>query len=274
MFQNTQFKLFVAKIIYNILKLFLKEKRTIVRNGISYDIDLSEGIDLSLFLFGNFQKHVIDIPIKEEAVIYDVGANIGAITLNYAADSKVAKVYSFEPTDFAHEKLVKNVSLNPNLEKKIEVVKRFVGDHCDENPGIIAYSSWSLKGDKADHPVHGGTIKEATKTALISLDFFTHHHDIERVDLIKIDIDGLELAVLKGASETIIKCRPKIIFESGLYILKEHGQDFTQFLRFFKELNYNLFNSANMQPINYSNFENTIPSAGTIDILAIPRELA
>lgn len=271
MFQNTQFKIFIAKIIYNFLRLFLKEQRVIKRNGITYEIDLSEGIDLSLFLFGNFQKHVIQKDLKEGAVIYDVGANIGAISLNYAADPKVEKVYSFEPTDFAHEKLTKNISHNPELGKKIEVVKRFVGDHCDENPNIVAYSSWSLKGNKPDHPVHGGTIKEASQTALISLDYFTSHWEIERVDFIKIDIDGLELAVLKGASETIIQHKPNIIFESGLYILKEHGQDFTEFLRFFKELNYNLFNSATMEPINYSNFEKIIPTAGTIDILAKPK---
>ena len=49
----------LARMIYKIVNLIYdKKNRIIKRDGVYYNIDLTEGIDLSLFIFGNFQKHV------------------------------------------------------------------------------------------------------------------------------------------------------------------------------------------------------------------------
>ena len=53
----TQIKIQIAKILYFWVTLFAGKKRRIIkRNGIKYEVDIQEGLDLSLFLFGNFQK--------------------------------------------------------------------------------------------------------------------------------------------------------------------------------------------------------------------------
>src|SRR5256885_82445 len=55
---TTRFKLFAARMIYRGLKLLLRnDRRRIRRRGINYEVDLSEGIDLSIFVFGGFQDH-------------------------------------------------------------------------------------------------------------------------------------------------------------------------------------------------------------------------
>ena len=84
----TRVKIGIARILYKGLPpRYRKQKQRITRGGIRYEADLSEGIDLSLFLFGGFQKHVTHsrfVEIPEDAVILDVGANIGVMTLQFA----------------------------------------------------------------------------------------------------------------------------------------------------------------------------------------------
>lgn len=62
------------------------------------------------------------------------------------------------------------------------------------------------------------------------------------VDLIKIDVEGLELSVLRGATETIKKCRPHIIFECGAeYALRDQGVSRRELYDYFtQDLNYSI----------------------------------
>lgn len=81
----TRIKIFLAKILYKTVTLFVgKEKKTIKRGGVTYEVDLSEGIELSLYLFGSFQKHITKnafLTIKDNFTIIDIGANVGLMTL-------------------------------------------------------------------------------------------------------------------------------------------------------------------------------------------------
>ena len=62
---KTNTKIFIAKIIYFFLSFFLSKKILLIRrNGINWSLDLSEGIDLSIFLFGSFQSKITDSIVK------------------------------------------------------------------------------------------------------------------------------------------------------------------------------------------------------------------
>src|SRR6266702_564828 len=105
----TATKIAIARSIAATLLYFgVNPRRRIRRRGIYYDVDLREGIDLSLFLFGSFQRHVTDV-IKQlvapDGVVIDIGANIGTVTLTIAAYLAEGRIYAFEPTDFAFQKL-------------------------------------------------------------------------------------------------------------------------------------------------------------------------
>lgn len=117
--------------------------------------------------------------------------------------------------------------------------------------------------------VHGGEIKSAEGIGSLSLDHFCKVNAIERVDLIKIDTDGHEMEVLKGATETIKRLRPAIIFEAGLYVIEGNKQEFRDYCRFFDALGYRLLNSSNLKEIDGENYRKHVPEKGTIDILAV-----
>jgi len=274
----TKIRVYVARLIYFILKLLcLKKQRLIRRNGINYKIDLSEGIDLSLFLFGDFQKYIYDnqiLRLSKDSVVFDVGANVGDMTLKFAELVPQGKVYAFEPTHYAFSKLKQNLSLNPALCKSVIPVQCFISYRTEKNPDIKAYASWKInlpaKGEI--HPVHCGTLKSTEGISSITIDAFCRENNIKNIDFIKIDTYGHEWNVLKGAEQMIKQCRPKIIFEIDFSLMKENNTDFHNFYNFFSSLNYKFFNSKNKKHIDINNYFNRIPQKTAINILAIPFE--
>jgi FkbM family methyltransferase len=267
----------LGRILYRTLHLIYREdNRIIVRDGIKYEIDLSEGIDLSLFLFGTFQKHVSQnryLSLPRDAVVFDVGANSGTMALQFAKSVPSGKVYAFEPTFYAFSKFIKNLELNPELAQRIVPIQTFVSSGTSGETTIKAYASWKVGGvvKEAQHHVHGGIEKSAAGISAISLDDFCEQYKIQRLDFIKIDTDGHELEVLKGARKVISKFTPTIIFEIGQYVMNERGISFSDYLEFFEDLAYFLFNSSNLKRIDKYNYHKHIPLKGTIDIITVPK---
>lgn len=273
---TTKIKILLARLLYFAVTLFVgKERRIIKRNGIRYEVDLSEGIDLSLYLFGNFQKHVVEnefFSLPKNAVVFDIGANVGTMTLPYAKSVPKGIVYAFEPTHYALSKLKKNIKLNPVLEKRVKVVNMFASRKTELKPKIKAFSSWKVDLNKNGnvHPIHWGSAKSTSGVKSITLDEFCRKNKIKRVDFIKSDTDGHEPEVLEGARKIIEQFKPVVIFEAGEYPLKDKGLTFKYYLDYFKKLNYSLIDLQHKKKITYGNYNQIIPLLGTIDVMGIP----
>ena len=272
----TRIKIFGARILYRITTLFAgRHRRIIERDGVKYEIDLAEGIELSMFLFGKFQSHITRNPflrLDADGVVIDIGANVGLMALQFAKMVPGGKVYAFEPTHYALERLKKNVGLNPDLGNRIFVINSFVSEHSNTNPAIVAYSSWKVNGERGenDHPVHLGTPKSAEGVPAVSLNDFIAREKPGRVDLIKIDTDGHEYEVLKGAGSVIAQYRPRIIFEIGLYVMDEKKIGFDFYFNYFSDLNYKLIDTKTGVTITMNNYRQYIPKNGSTDLIAIP----
>lgn len=104
-------------------RLYLKYKmtnknRTVIatRGGITYELDLNELIDSSIYYEGCFEPlttAVIDKYVKSGMTVFDIGANIGCHTLRCAKlVGKSGKVIVFEPMSWAFAKLKRNIELN------------------------------------------------------------------------------------------------------------------------------------------------------------------
>ena len=142
---KTHSKVKIAKLIFNILILFgFKKKLIAKKNSINWNLDLSEGIDLSIFLFGTFQSKVVKSIFKiitdhknDKNSFYniiDIGSNIGdkSLSLSKKLLNKNFfdfKIFSIEPTDYAFKKQIKNINLNPNLKKKILPFKFYISNN-------------------------------------------------------------------------------------------------------------------------------------------------
>ncbi len=273
----TRIKLWIARVLFHLIKPFYgTEKRIVKRNGIYFEIDLTEGLDLSLFLFGNFQKHVSDnkfISLKNNAVVLDVGANVGIMSLHFAKRIAEGRVYAFEPTHYAYHKLNRNMMLNPELAKRILPIQTFVSSIKNKDMDIQAFSSWKIdkKVGSDQHPIHGGAAMSTEGVPTTTIDEFVQTQKIDTIDFIKIDTDGHEYEVLLGAEQTIKSFNPQIIFELGLYVMEEKGINFMDYWHYFEVLKYSLTDAATNKLITKENFKNKIPRKGTIDVLAIYR---
>lgn len=271
----TRVKIGIARILYHFFRAFLrKDRHRVRRGGVFYEVDLSEGIDLSLFLFGNFQNYVTQskyFSINDDAIIFDIGANIGSMTFRYAQMAPNGHVFAFEPTDYAFKKLKKNLSLNSNLAQRITPIQLFLSDRTYSDHQIEAYASWKVDGSAENpHPLHGGSIQTAGAVPAVTLDDFCKENSIQSIDLIKIDTDGHELQVLRGAKKSIKAFTPYVIFEIGLYVMQEQEIEFEQFYSYFTNYGYYMLNAKNGKTITLQNFSAQIPLRSTTDIIAKP----
>jgi FkbM family methyltransferase len=130
----------------------------------------------------------------------DCGAYVGDSALMFTKDYNPRKVYSFEPLIGNFNNLLKNKELN-NLEKVIPINKGLGKETGLLNIYSLDVSSYiSEDGD--------------TKIEVISIDEFVQENNLS-VGLIKIDVEGHELEVLKGAKNTIKKFKPILLI--GVY---------------------------------------------------------
>ncbi len=268
----TAWKIEGARFLRSLLSPFLPQEKIVKRNGIFYELELDQGLDFSVYLQIGFQKHVLTaLPIAPHSVILDVGANIGSMTLPFAKAAIHGKVHSFEPTDELFRRLQINVKLNPDLAPRIHLNRLRISNQNRSKQDFQIYSRWPLyPRPQEKHPIHWGMKTVATQVETWTLDEYVNRKQLDRVDLIKIDVDGTEYAVLCGAMQTLARFSPVVIFEVGQYLLEEHQISFGNYLTFFSDLNYHLRDLKTGQWVTSDNWYRIIPKNCTTDLQAIP----
>ncbi len=249
---KTKQKIFFAKIIFKIIRIFFPKKIKVKRNNINWNLNLSEAIDLHIFVFGSFEKEITDIAknlqLQKYNKIIDIGANFGAQSLQFAKNFTASKIYSIEPTNYAFNKFIKNLELNPELSKNIYPFQMFLGSHEKEMPASI-YSSWNLESKNMKHIKHLGEKKSTEKSNSLTLDEFVVLNKISNVDFIKLDVDGFEYNVLRGGMDFLKEKKPPIFMELAPYLYKEYGYNNEKILKLITSLDYNFYDLNKLKKI-------------------------
>lgn len=146
--------------------------------------------------------------IRDGMAVIDCGANQGIYTLAYGSlFPRVSKVISFEPVPEMFSILERNVLLNDMqnicILNQAAVSDKGGSERLDLSKGVVSASIERSFGDNTI-TVNALTIDET----LEKLGF------VEKVGLIKLDIEGAELRALYGASKTLRESRPNIIFDT------------------------------------------------------------
>jgi FkbM family methyltransferase len=209
--------------------------------------------------------------LRPGAIALDLGANVGAHAL-FMADAvrPNGKVYAIEPTDYAYQRLVKNLSLNPALSGVLHPIQAYLGDGRPMPQS--AYASWKLVPENDQHPIHQGTAKSISGARGVTLDALVAELAIPRLDLIKIDVDGAEVSILSGAKETLSRFKPRILIELAPHVLEEHGTSLEQLVGSLVQAGYRLLDEAarNALPMDWRELARRIPTGGSINGLAEP----
>ena len=182
---------------------------------------------------------------KGNCVFFDVGANIGTHTLALATLGSQITVHAFEAQRWIFYMLCGTVSIN-NLanvrtynvavgETSGEVIKFKTPNYCSSDGSLNIGSVEILKPRFSDNGGMAMLGEEEVSTITIN-------EIASPVDLLKIDVEGMEDVVLRGGAEKIAKDRPIVFTE----ILKT---DRTWIIDFFKALNYAGFLYTNIDLI-------------------------
>jgi len=140
--------------------------------------------------------------VSPGAVFFDLGANIGTISIPMAAKGAMVHAIDILPENVAAlEAAAAATGLNLNIHEMA------IWSH-EGTLAIGGTSAW-------------GRIVEAgeRKVRAVSLDGFCRLHQIEKIDVIKIDIEGSELAALTGMKRVLSRCHPDIVFELNVHCI-------------------------------------------------------
>jgi FkbM family methyltransferase len=139
--------------------------------------------------------------VEPGAHIVDIGANTGNHTIFFAGPMKAASVLPFEPLPAAADSLRAGVARNGL--KNVDLSRLGIGVSDREGRAKLVFSGRGGLGATSLEPDPGGEISVATLDSMVS----------GRVDLLKIDVEGMEMSVLAGSRELIRRWKPLIFIE-------------------------------------------------------------
>jgi FkbM family methyltransferase len=248
------------------------------RGGFVWELDLTEGIDFAIFLTGRFETDVqraLRHLVRPGYTVCDIGANIGAHTLALASYvGQTGTVFAFEPTEFAYTKLLRNLSLNPELENVVRPFRVALSHSQDASARASYYSSWPITESRNQlHPIHGGSARSAGGAEIDTLDRVVRHHEPDRLDAIKIDVDGDELDILQGGIETLTRFRPAVVMEYAPYLHANADFDFPKAITdFVRDVGYRMSTLKGRDlPLEPDRLRRLVPQGAGRNILLSPR---
>lgn len=173
----------------------------------------------------------------KDAVVYDVGAFEGILTLFFSRQAK--RVVAYEPNPASYRRLLENVRLN-NV-GNVTVRNLAVGDH--EDSITIIYDRLMPGGATGDSKVGEQISDTSRRTRSIKVDVAPLDLDILRSDLpapdfIKVDIEGMELPALQGMRQTLSRYHPALYLEMHGATMKDKEQNVHRIVEFLHEHSY------------------------------------
>lgn len=187
---------------------------------------------------GNYEDFMLNIASKS-AVVFDIGANIGYYTIQFSRIfKKTGIIYSFEPLSYQYNLLKRNIALN-NISNVIPI-KMIVSD-TDGSTRRVYFSGMENTGNSSLEIES----QEYEDVATTTIDHFCEDKNIENIDLVKIDVEGHELSVLKGMEGILRKNIVKNLFvEINDETLSAAGTSTIEVVSFLGEFGYKPFSIA------------------------------
>jgi FkbM family methyltransferase len=182
-------------------------------------------------LFGGFEAHPAALKfLPPGGTALDIGANLGEWTVPLArAVGTTGRVIAVEPNPAIAAALSRTLAIN-NL-TQTQVLDLAVSDRRGSAELVLNPAS---SGES-----RLGTSTESRSSVTVQthrLDDLVAKHGVNRLDLVKIDVEGHERQVLEGATATLRRFRPAVVIESG----HETGDDRRTVASLFKALEYEL----------------------------------
>jgi FkbM family methyltransferase len=180
-----------------------------IGGGLRMTVDPRDPMGRAIYLYGCYDYPVtrlIEAILEPGMIFFDVGANAGFFSL--VANARCEQVYAFEPLPSNLRRMRRNIEINGL--KNIAMIEKAVGER--EGSATLYVPEGANSGLASLNHLAGA---RNIKVPVVTLDGFVRNRKVERVDVMKIDIEGAEVRAFEGASELLSRTdAPDVIFEA------------------------------------------------------------
>jgi FkbM family methyltransferase len=195
-------------------------------------------------------RNALKALVKPGSVVLDIGANIGVHTMLLAdLVGPSGRVLSFEPSDYGVRKLRRNLELNPELAGRVTLFHCFLAATDGAAVPDRIFSSWPLADSEGLHQKHLGLAMPTNGAPGRTIDGILAELGGPSVQLVKMDVDGFESEVLRGAAALLSGSRPIFVMELSPYVLDERGSSLEELLGFLVPNGYRFFHERSGNPL-------------------------
>lgn len=201
-------------------------------------IDLAHARERELYRQGRYEPHICALldELAAGAVAVDAGANTGWLTLILSACAGASgRVYAFEPNAAVRARLEANLALNPHA-SNVTVLPQALGDHSGTAQLYLPPADTITgRASLSYHPQDWQPVEVPLTTLDAALP------DLPRLDLLKVDVEGHDLLVLRGALRLISAYHPRILIEYDAASWHSSGVSYEDLLALLRPMNYEVF---------------------------------
>lgn len=226
----------------------------------------------SLAVYGEWSEAEINLfrqIVREGDTVIEAGANIGTHTVFLSrAVGASGKVLAFEASRHTHQLLCANMALNECL--NVHAIQKAIGSA--NGSALFPVMDPSLPGNFGEASLRGAaTAAAAEEVAMQSIDALA----LERLDFVKADIEGNELALLEGAADTLRRLRPVVYLEIDCANGKPTGNR-DELVDFLESRGYAAFYyiAPMFNPANFRGVSEDHMGAVSLDMVCVPVEKA
>lgn len=241
----------------NGIYIFHNKNNSLIGRGNSYEPVVQHALSALLFL---------DMLRGNTTVFADIGANIGLHTFFLKSKFKDLNVIAFEPSPYCGQYLDLSIQYNHISDIRLEKIAL-----ADTN-GTLDFYNWGEEGSadslKDTHRVSADIKPNIIKVPVEKLDDI---EDLPFITVVKMDCEGAELSILKGAQKTLMKNRPLILLEFHPQNKAAFNVKTEDIFGFLNKMNYSLC-SLYFEPLDADRFEE-LQGISEENYIMLPNEL-
>ncbi|WP_287289482.1 FkbM family methyltransferase [Mesorhizobium sp.] len=194
----------------------------IINDGVGFCGFLESHIDREMYLFGGYESEHIEVFLRKmerqnRRTVIDVGANVG--THSIALSRYFEQVHAFEPNSGLWGRFENNVKVNRFSNTFLHKVG--LGSSDGNLPFYNVGGNNLGLGTFSDRDQYDEPIAIAGTAEIVEGDSYLQSRGIERIDAVKIDVQGFEPLVLHGLRKTLLRWRPIVWLEIGQATMSE-----------------------------------------------------
>ncbi|HEY3673361.1 MAG TPA: FkbM family methyltransferase [Acidimicrobiia bacterium] len=229
-------------------------------------LDARERTEAGPFWNGSYEDNdiaMLQASLRPGGDYVDVGAHVGllALPIAHAQLTNGGRVIAVEPVPANAERLRRSLNLDRSLEPLVTVVECALGASAGmarllgERPGDTGNAAVVPPGSAAGEPV-----------PMRTLDQVLDELGTGRVDVIKLDVEGYEFEVLRGAQHCLERDRPIVYGEFAADLMPQFGASFVDVVELFRPLGYRFFT----QTLDARFVEHRSPGTGLSYVILVP----